>query len=146
MPQPAVVCVGNNNFVPDAEHKRGEQYSEFLKALGRFSSSIGAGNISRLTYSVLDGDNSDGMGGKQAPASGQPQSLCPFGISLEAYQNEAIKAGLDTQSLSLELQLHLDIQDRTAAGIQAEVHNVDVFTLYDVQYYINADGSITFED
>ena len=146
MPQPAVVCTGNNNFVPAAEHKRGEQYNELLKALGRFSSSIGAGNLSRISYSVLDGDNSDGAGAQQSPTSGQPHSLCPFGFSLDAYQNEAIKAGLDTQSLSLELQLNVNIVDTGAAGIQTEVHNVDVFTLYDVQYYINADGTITFED
>ena len=146
MPQPAVVCTGNNNLAAAAEHKRGEQFTELKKALGRLGSSIGTGNISRLTYGVLDGDNSDGMGGKQSPTGGELVAVCPFGLSLDAYQNEAVRAGLDTQTLSLELQLHLDIVDTGGAGIQAEVHNVDIFTLYDVQYYFNSSGTITFED
>jgi len=146
MPQPAVVCTGNNNLANAAENKRAEQFMELKKALGRFGSSIGTGNLSRLSYGVLDGDNSDGMGGKQSPGSQDVIAVCPFGLSLDAYQNEAVRAGLDTQTLSLELQLHLDIVDTGGAGIQQEVHNVDVFTLYDVQYYINADGTITFED
>jgi len=39
------------------------------------------------------------------------------------------------------MQLVLEIE-----GGQAEPVQVDIFTLYDVQYYFNADGSISKED
>ena len=145
MPQPSVQCVGNSAVAARREGFQGEQYNEFMKALGRFGKGIGSGLLSKISYGVFNGDNTDAAGGQQSPVSGDAYELCPFGFSLDAYQNEAIKAGLDTQTLSLEMQLNLELTANGGA-LQLEVHNIDIFTLYDVQYYINADGTITFED
>ena len=43
------------------------------------------------------------------------------------------------------MQLNLEVSD-DGGVVFAENQLVDIFTLYDVQYYINADGSLTFED
>jgi len=147
MPQPAIRAQGDaaaagvyNPF----ETQRGESYTELKKAIGHMGKHMGTGILSAITYATTDCDNADGAAMQQSPVEDGVYKVCPFGIDLEAYQNEAVRAGLDTQSLSLDMQLNLDIG--TAGGGAAEDFNVDVFTLYDVQYYINMDGSITFED
>lgn len=145
MPQPAVLCSGSTNVAGNDEYRKGEQFMEFKKSMGHLGHGVGTGIISTINYANLDGDNSDGGGGQQSPVSNTPYEFCPYGFNLDAYQNEAIKAGLDTQSLSLEMQLNLEV-DNTGGALFAEVQVVDVFTLYDIQYYINADGTITFED
>lgn len=146
MPQPAVQCAGNPNVPGNDEYKKGEQFMELKKALGHLGHGIGTGILSTFNYGNSDGDNSDGGGGQQSPVSNTAYEFCPFGYSLDAYQNEAIKAGLDTQTLSLEMQLNLEIEPDAAAAVFTEVQTIDIYTLYDIQYYINADGSITFED
>lgn len=149
MPQPAVVCAGNPNIGgvgAGEEYGKGEQFLELKKSLGHLGSAIGTGILSTFNYSNTDGDNSDGAGGQQSPIGNTPYQFCPFGFNLDAYQNEAIKAGLDTQSLSLEMQLNLNLEADGVGNTFAEVQTIDVFTLYDIQYYINSDGSITFED
>ena len=145
MPQPAVkgagdAAVGYEPF----ETKRGEAFMELKKAIGHLGKHMGTGILSTLNYGVIDCDNADAMNMQQSPTSDTKYILCPYGLDLEAYQNEAVRAGLDTQSLSLDMQLNLDIG--TAGGGAAEDFNVDVYTLYDVQYYVNMDGTITFED
>lgn len=145
MPQPAVkaqgdAAVGYNPF----ETARGEAYMELKKAIGHMGKHIGTGILSATTYATIDCDNADAGMMQQSPVEDGVYKVCPFGLDLEAYQNEAVRAGLDTQSLSLDMQLNLDIG--AAGGGAAEAFNVDVFTLYDVQYYINMDGSLTFED
>ena len=146
MPQPAVVCLGNPNVAGNNEYRKGEQFLELKKSLGHLGSAIGSGILATINYGNTDGDNSDGGGGQQSPQSNTPYQFCPFGFNLDAYQNEAIKAGLDTQSLSLEMQLNLNIQADGGGATFAEAQVVDVFTLFDIQYYVNSDGSITFED
>lgn len=149
MPQPSVVCAGNPNIGgvgAGEEYGKGEQFLELKKSLGHLGSAVGTGILATFNYSNTDGDNSDGGGGQQSPVGNTPYQFCPFGFNLDAYQNEAIKAGLDTQSLSLEMQLNLNLEADGVGNTFNEVQVVDVYTLYDIQYYINADGSITFED
>tara|TARA_R110002096_G_scaffold54803_1_gene141262 strand:+ start:1631 stop:3271 length:1641 start_codon:yes stop_codon:yes gene_type:complete len=85
-------------------------------------------------------------------------SFSPFAIDLEAYQKEALNAGFDTKELSLQMNLILNINNtRSSLGGGAGfpdvtnvglVHNVlvDTYTYYDVMYYINRDGTITYSD
>lgn len=149
MPQPAVVCLGNPNVGgvgAGEEYGKGEQFLELKKSLGHLGSAIGSGILATINYGNTDGDNSDGAGGQQSPVGNTPYQFCPFGFNLDAYQNEAIKAGLDTQSLSLEMQLNLTLEADGGGNTFAEAQTIDVFTLYDIQYYINSNGSITFED
>ena len=146
MPQPAVQCAGNPNVPGNDQTKLGEQFMEFKKSIGHLGHAVGTGVLALINYGNTDGDNSDGGGGQQSPVSNTPYELNPFGFNLDAYQNEAIKAGLDTQSLSLEMQLNLTLEADGGGLVFGEVQVVDVFTLYDIQYYINADGSITYED
>ena len=147
MPQPAVKAQGDaaaaGAYEP-FETKRSEAYMELKKAIGHMGKHMGTGILSTLNYAVIDCDNADAANMQQSPTSDTKYICCPFGLDLEAYQNEAVRAGLDTQSLSLDMQLNLDIG--TAGGGAAEDFNVDVYTLYDVQYYVNMDGTITFED
>lgn len=146
MPQPAVQCAGNPNVVGNDQTKQAEQFMELKKAFGHGGHGVGTGIISTINYGNSDGDNSDGGGGQQSPVSNTAYEFCPFGFNLDAYQNEAIKAGLDTQSLSLEMQLNLELEADGGGAVFGEVQTLDIYTLYDIQYYINADGSITFED
>lgn len=147
MPQPAIKAQGDANAAGvynPFETNRSEAYMELKKAIGHMGKHMGTGILSAITYATTDCDNADAAMMQQSPVEDGVYKVCPFGIDLEAYQNEAVRAGLDTQSLSLDMQLNLDIG--TAGGGAAEDFNVDVFTLYDVQYYINMDGSLTFED
>ena len=141
MPQPAVIAVGDNAVAGNNEYDRGEMLMELKKSMGHLGSHIGTGLLAAANYATNDSDNADGAGFQQSPVSRSGFLVSPYGLDMEAYQNEAIKAGLDTQTLSLEMQLVLEIE-----GGQAEPVQVDIFTLYDVQYYFNADGSITYED
>ena len=147
MPQPAIRAQGDAaaaGLYNPFETNRSEAYMELKKAIGHMGKHMGTGILSATTYATTDCDNADAAMMQQSPVEDGVYKVCPFGIDLEAYQNEAVRAGLDTQSLSLDMQLNLDIG--TAGGGAAEDFNVDVYTLYDVQYYINMDGSITFED
>ena len=146
MPQPAVQCAGNTNVAGNAEYKKAEQFLEFKKAMGHLGHGVGTGLLSTISYGNRDGDNSDGGGGQQSPASDDLFDASPFGLDLDAYQNEAIRAGLDTQTLSLEMALNLTIEDDGGGATFTEDQQVDIFSLYDIQYYINSDGSITYED
>lgn len=141
MPQPAVIAAGDNAVAGNNEYDRGEMLMELKKSMGHLGSHIGTGFLAASNYATNDSDNADGAGAQQSPVSRSGFLVSPYGLDMEAYQNEAIKAGLDTQTLSLEMQLVLEIE-----GGQAEPVQVDIFTLYDVQYYFNADGSITYED
>ena len=147
MPQPAVRGAGDPAAAGAYEPlgtQRGEAFMELKKAVGHMGKHMGTGILSATNYGTIDTDNADAAMMQQSPVEDSPFIDCPYGLDLEAYQNEAVRAGLDTQTLSLDMQLNLDIG--AAGGGAAEPFRIDVFTLYDVQYYINMDGSITFED
>lgn len=99
----------------------------------------------------------DIVGGSGARAAGAPNELtlggrpsqmefAPFGLDFEAFQKEAVNSGLNTESLALSMDLVLDIVNPSAAAItqQSQQVNLDIFTWYDIIYYINMDGTITY--
>ena len=72
--------------------------------------------------------------------------FAPFGLDFEAFQKEAVNSGLNTESLALSMDLVLDIDNPSAvAGERQEQQvNLDIYTWYDIIYYINMDGTITY--
>ena len=170
--------------LPNSDNNKGEQVFELAKAFGHLGSTIGLGNCSRLTYSNPEvtfggaqvrigtnwvvpqgqvGAGNDGIGQPEPdvaggpPAFGDQWKFCPFAIDLEAYQNEALNSGLDTKSLSLQMTLHLEIEndlsiaDTAVGGLadaagQSSPINFDIFTYHDILYYFNSNGTITFSD
>lgn len=141
MPQPAVRGLGDNAGAGNNEYRKGEMFMELKKSLGHLKFHHGSGGFASANYGNLEGDNADGAGLRLTPSERDGYEICPYGLDLEAYQHEAIKSGLDTQTLSLEMQLNITIE-----GNNTEAQQVDIFTLHDIQYYFNSDGTITFED
>lgn len=139
-----------------ADCNRSECFMELAKALGSLSFVNPTGRICSLNYGVnnnaiaaprmSDGDNGDGAGppgNTQAPGSGQSVCICPFGLDLDAFQHTALEAGLDSETMSKETNLLLNIAG-VLSGIEAK--NVHVWVLYDQHYYFNSDGHITFSN
>tara|TARA_R110002110_G_scaffold389062_1_gene601292 strand:- start:433 stop:2088 length:1656 start_codon:yes stop_codon:yes gene_type:complete len=165
--------------LPNAESNKGESAFELSKAFGHLGSTIGMGACNRLTYANPEADGGGvsvgtnwiaGQGSMTAgldviaPATGivagglvGQWNFCPFALDLEAYQNQALNSGIDTKSLSLQMQLHL-VLDNTlsvpdtgagglaAAGGQSSPINFDIYSYHDILYYFNSDGTITFSD
>tara|TARA_R110002126_G_scaffold1266_1_gene7313 strand:- start:141 stop:1781 length:1641 start_codon:yes stop_codon:yes gene_type:complete len=165
--------------LPNAESNKGESAFELSKAFGHLGSTIGMGACNRLTYANPEADGggisvgtnwvagqgSMGAGGDViAPATGivagalvGQWNFCPFALDLEAYQNQALNSGIDTKSLSLQMQLHLVLENTlsvaddaagglAAAGGQSSPINFDIYSYHDILYYFNSDGTITFSD
>lgn len=159
--------------LPNKEDNKGESLLELMKAYGQLNTLQGSGGCNTLTW---DNDALDigtefvctqgmlGAGndiltaqGNQAPGIEAIWRFCPFAIDCEAFQKQALESGLDTKSLALQMQLVLNINNfrstRTAGGVGAAGNlgttndvNVDIYTMYDVMYYINSDGTITYSD
>ena len=66
----------------------------------------------------------------------------PFALDMEAFQNEAINSGIDTETLALDMNMVLNIDN--ALADQAESVNLDFYTWHDIVYYFNTDGTITY--
>ena len=149
VPQPGVTCQGTTNGVePKATYNnRGEMLQELTKSFGKLNATVGSGLLNRLSYASTNSDNAitDAFAApsQQSPQTDDPYIVCPFGLDLEAYRNEAINSGFDTQTLSLEMNLQLNL---ATPAVAVEPIIVDCWTLYDMQLYFNADGSMTFED
>lgn len=160
--------------LPNQFANRGEACLEVARAVGHLDTMLGLGSESTLTYcnNVDDTGTNWVMGQGQAgpgldritgpcgllgaygaAADGYMWAFSPFMIDLEAYQNQAVMSGLDTKSLSLQMQLHLELaNDRSAngtgaaAGGQSTAFEIDIYTYHDIMYYFNSDGQITFSD
>ena len=127
---------------------RGESIMELGKALGTLGFVNPTGRINTLTWGtdvagLGDGDNGDGVGGTLAPGSDAIQCFCPFAIDLDSFQHEALEAGVDTETLSQETNLILDIDVATSG---AENKNIQMWIIYDQHYYFNSNGMITFSN
>ena len=162
--------------LPNADSNKGESAFEISKAFGHLGSTIGMGSCNRLTYANPESNLGVAVGtnwivpqataGAGADAVAQPTGainggfgnqwkFCPFALDLEAYQNEAINSGIDTKSLSLQMQLHLDIDNplsvadganlALSAG-QSSPINFDIYSYHDILYFFNSDGTLTFSD
>tara|TARA_R110000787_G_scaffold45350_1_gene110637 strand:- start:836 stop:2344 length:1509 start_codon:yes stop_codon:yes gene_type:complete len=141
---------------PLANQERGECALELAKALGSLGFANPTGRLSSLNYgtstgfaigvgapALSDGDNGDGAGNSLTPASGNEQSVCPFGLDLDAFQHTAIESGIDSETMAMETTLLLNINAVTS-GIEDK--NVHCFLLFDQHYYFNMDGTITFSN
>lgn len=160
-----------NVALPDAQFNRGECLFEVNKAMGHLGTAIGSGILNTLTYGSLREGHKiinaagnaemasspcfgadftvDVVGGADAGnvrirnvGASDPMEFTPFALDLEAFQNEAVNSGIDTESLGLDMTMILDIDNGTAA--QTSNVNLDFFTWHDIIYYFNSDGSITY--
>jgi hypothetical protein len=131
-----------------ASRVRSESTLELAKAFGTLGFVNPTGRLNTITYGTNtagmgDGDNGNGAGATIAPASNTVQCFCPFGLDTTSFQHEALEAGVDTQTLSQESNLILNIN---AAGSGVENKNVHIWIIYDQHYYFNANGMVTFSN
>jgi len=134
--------------------QRGESAMELAKAFGTLGYTNPTGYLSTITYgtdaagALANGDNTDGAGADLVAASGGVINVCPFGIDLEAVQRTAIESGIDTETLSQETNLILNINAVGASPAALAAHDkvLNMWMLYDQHYYFNRDGSITFSN
>lgn len=142
------------------ELQRGESIMELAKALGTLGFRNPTGRLNTITYGVsgnglsgiTNGDTGDGAGVTLAPGTNDPHAVCPFGLDLDAFQHTAIEAGVDTQTLSQESNLILNIGPGDPAagvpivgsGLQPKI--VNMYVLFDQHYYFGSDGMLTFSN
>ena len=128
--------------------RRGEAIMELAKAFGTLGFVNPTGRLNSITYGtdqqdMADGDNGDGVGGNLVPQSDDVHAFCPFGIDLTSFQHEALEAGVDTQTMSQETNLILNVN---AVGSGVENKNIHMWIIYDQHYYFNANGMVTFSN
>ena len=144
---------------PAAVARRSEALMELSKALGSLGFVNPTGNLNTLTYctnsatgvaagspEIADGDNGDGAGppgNANAPGPGEIKSCAPFGLDLTSFQHHALEAGIDSQTMSQDSNLILNIAAVTS-GIENKT--VNMYVIYDQHYYFNRDGMITFSN
>tara|TARA_R100001460_G_scaffold15806_3_gene34743 strand:+ start:6644 stop:8146 length:1503 start_codon:yes stop_codon:yes gene_type:complete len=143
------------------ELNRSESIMELAKALGTLGFRNPTGRLNTITYGVAgngasgitNGDTGDGAGNTLAPGSNDVHAVCPFGLDLDAFQHTAIEAGVDTETLSQESNLILNIGPGgvgagggavPGSGLQPKL--VNMYVLYDQHYYFGADGMVTFSN
>tara|TARA_R100000805_G_C3623651_1_gene129732 strand:+ start:1546 stop:3063 length:1518 start_codon:yes stop_codon:yes gene_type:complete len=159
-PQP-VNCWGNcaraaGALLPLPTQERGECAMELAKALGSLGFTNPTGRLSTLNYGtstaaaiaagaapLADGDNGDGGGNTLTTTGDSIQSVCPFGLDLQAFQHTAIESGVDSETMAMETTLICNI-NAVASGIEDK--NVHCYLIFDQHYYFNADGTITFSN
>lgn len=139
---------------PQPEFERGECIMELAKAFGTLGWQNPTGTLNTVTYGTQqaaggqlgNGDNGVGLA-VVCPLSDDPLMLCPFGVSTEAYARSITESGVDTETLSQESLLQLQI-DPLAGPIFSgnEDKIVHMWVLYDQHYYINRDGLISFSN
>jgi len=156
-PPTPIQCWGNvaavvGAGVVDPSGARGECLMELSKAFGTLGYTTPSGYLSTITYGtnivgLSNGDNTDGGGNDLCPQGGATINVCPFGIDLESFQRTAIESGVDTQTLSQETNLILNVNG-VGASPAPTAHNKDInmWVLYDQHYYFNTDGSVTFSN
>ena len=142
------------------ELERGEAIMELSKAFGSLGSTAPSGTLNTFTYGtagngvsgISNGDTGDGAGNTLSPETNGVTSVCPFGLDLQSFQHTAQESGVDTQTMSLETNLILNIgPGDPGAGVPITGHglqpkNVHAFILYDQHYYFNSNGMITFSN
>ena len=127
---------------------RGESIMELAKAFGTLGFVNPTGRLNTVTWgtdTVGLGNGDNGLlAATLAPASDTVQCFCPFGCDLDSFQHEALEAGVDTQTLSQETNLILNIQVAATSGLENK--NVHMWIIYDQHYYFNSNGMITFSN
>lgn len=152
--------------IPDALQRRGEALQELLKAFGHTGTMIGSGMLGSISYCNNNVTINPGVGEASVSNFGadltaatavarRPIDLgtsaggiaggwkgAPFALDLEAFQKEAMMSGIDTETLALQMEMIVDVDN--AAGNQASAINYDFWTWHDIVYYINENGTITY--
>ena len=159
-PPTAIQCWGNvaraaGAALPLPNQERGECAMELAKALGTLGFTNPTGRLSTIVYGthtefaigagapvLTDGDNGDGAQ-TLCPGGNQDQTVTPFGIDLDSFQQTAIEGGLDSETMAMETTLICNINTVTS-GIEDK--NVHCYLIYDQHYYFNMDGTITFSN
>jgi len=146
-PSTPVRAMGNSG-VADAPFRRGESVMELAKAFGTLGFENPTGTLSTTSYctdSVGMGNGDMGAGGApRVPISNEPISVCPNGISTEAFARSITESGVDVETLAQETFLTLNWANGVNSGIEAKV--IHTWTLFDQHYYFNRDGSITYSN
>lgn len=158
-PPTPIQCFGDT-AAAGCENNRAECLQELSKAIGTLGITSSSGHgLNAITYASVgnttaaaaraniglsNGDNGDGAGADFAPISGNPCSVCPFGIDLDAFQATAIEAGVDNETMAEEMNLIITIDPGAISGL--ETKTIHTWCCYDKHYYFNADGSLTFSD
>ena len=139
-PEEPIIC-GTSKF------DCAEQFMELCKGFGSLGFNKPGGHHNAITYGgglgnlFINGDNEDPAPAVLAPQSTSPLRMVAFGLDTDAFQHMAIEAGIDSKTLSEEINLLLTV----SAG-NTEDKIIDVWTLYDQHYYFNKSGDITFSN
>ena len=146
---PTPINAFGDSAVAGAALERGEATMELGKAFGTLGFVNPTGRLNTINYGtdlagIGNGDNGDGAGNTLAPGSNNVQCFCPFGIDLTSFQHEALEAGVDTQTLSQETNMILEIAGGTNSGLESK--NIHMWIIYDQHYYFNANGMVTFSN
>lgn len=157
----------------DAILRRGEAINEVMKAFGLTGTMIGSGTLGSTTYAtnnltnsalavgenpvddfgadyVATTTNGAGVnvirpvdnGGRNNTVIGAGYHCTPFALDLESFQKDAVLSGIDTETMALQMELIVDIEN--GAGNQTQPVNFDIYAWYDVMYFFNSDGTITY--
>ena len=135
---------------PSAQFRRAENCMELSKALGTLGFTAPTGSMNGIMYGTsmlaAGGCSNGDLGFAVAPICPQTDEkicVCPHGLSLQSFAQEARESGIDTQTLSQDTYLQLTV----AAGANGgEAKNIHMWVVFDQHYYFNANGDITFSN
>ena len=148
-PSVPIQCWGDTT-VAGNEFRRGECAMNLASAFGTLGWQNPTGTLNTLTYgtsqggALATGDNGGAGPTTFVPESQATASVCPFGISTEAYSRAITESGVDMETLSQDTYLQLNWDGVVNSGIEDKT--VHMFVLFDQHYYFNRDGSITFSN
>ena len=83
------------------------------------------------------------------PSTDQKICVCPHGLTLQSFAQEARESGVDTQTLSQDTYLQLNVATGPVGGPAAnsgEAKNIHMWVVFDQHYYFNANGDVTFSN
>jgi len=163
---PTPIVLPGNTLGTSPEFQRAEAVTELAKAIGSLAITNNSGSgINTVTYCTVstttgaaariaggapneglaNGDNDDGAAADFAPQTAGTISVAPFGLDLDSFQTQLIQSGIDSETMSEEINLVINTpQDAAGSGLYAKT--VHTWCCYDKIYYWNADGSLTFSD
>ena len=148
-PSVPIQCWGDTT-VAGNEFRRGECAMNLASAFGTLGWQNPTGTLNTLTYgtsqggALATGDNGGAGPTTFVPESQATASVCPFGISTEAYSRAITESGVDMETLSQDTYLQLNWDGVVNSGIEDKT--VHMYVLFDQHYYFNRDGSITFSN
>jgi len=87
-----------------------------------------------------------GNGEIAGTTNGTPYHCTPFALDLESFQKDAVLSGIDTETMALQLELIVDIDNNNVTAVTGSLEPVtwDIYAWHDMIYFFNADGTITY--